>query len=208
MGQNKTEVVYKKRSKKVFKNVKKNSRTVFIWVKPRWRKLALLIIQIFAAVSVILGWYLDHGNQSGWVVPIFAPQYSDTSNFSDNLFVSLDSEFDDSTPGFLEVADLLCESQLSDLGDCTIVRLKVIGMTAMVVSFDPTVSGGPEVVLQVDLRDGRRLPKVPIPKSVLQSEIRNRFLEQPLFWWGEGLQWVGVLITFAILIIERAFTLK
>jgi hypothetical protein len=77
----------------------------------------------------------------------------------------------------------------------------------MVVSPNSNISG-PRVTLQVDLRDGRQLSKVEIPKSILQSEIRNRFLEQPLFRWGEGLQWVGVVITFAILIIERAFALK
>jgi hypothetical protein len=75
-------------------------------------------------------------------------------------------------------------------------------MTAMAINPDPNRSG-PRITLSIILEDSRVLSEVEIPRNWLQSEIERRFLEEPLFRWGERLQWLGIIITFFVLIVEK-----
>ena len=174
--------------------------------KPRWKKLVFLAVQVIAILLVILGWYIDHSEQSEWVTEIFAPDYGSALVLYEKMFEEgIGLVADQDTPGFAEIAEILSEyllRQLPDLNGREIVRLKVVGLTSMVISEDPSRSG-PRVTLSITLDDGQALPPIEMTGN-LEPEIRERFLDEPLFSWGERFQWIGIVITFVALIIEKA----
>ncbi len=168
-----------------------------------------LAIQVVAIIFVILGWYLDHADQSKWIVKVFAPRYAPATELCHLMYGNLGLEVNSTAPGFTEISSILSEqlqSQMPNLSSFDITHMKVVGTIAVVVNPDPNLSG-PRITLSVTLRDGRVLPEVEVPRNWLESEIEGRFLEEPLFRWGEGLQWLGIVITFAILILEKVFEL-
>jgi len=180
------------------------------WLKPRWKTLVFLSFQVVAILMVILGWYVDHGNQSKWIMKVFAPRYAPALDLVDSMFTSLGFEIDSSTPGFPEITLILSEQlegQLPDLGFISIARIEVVRRTLLAVNPDPRLSG-PRLTLTITLEDGRELPGVEVPRSFLQSQIEHRFLEALLFRWGEGLQWLGIIIAFATFIVEKLSELR
>ena len=180
------------------------------WLKPRWKTLVFLFFQVVAILLVILGWYLDHGNQNKWIMKVFAPRYAPALDLVDSMFTSLGFEIDSSTPGFSEITFILSEQlegQLPDLGDIGIARIKVVGTTALAINPDPRLSG-PRLALTITLEDGRELPGVEVQGSFLQSQIEHRFLEALLFRWGERLQWLGIIIAFLTFFVDKLSELR
>jgi hypothetical protein len=172
-------------------------------------KIAFLIVQCVAVFLVVLGWYLDHASQTEWIVKLFAPRYASATQLCDLMFDNLGSEFGDTTPGFTPVSSVLSdqlESQFPNQVSSDIALITVTGRTAIVVNPDPNRSG-PRLTLSVVLQDGRLLPEVEVPVAWLRSEIAGRYLEEPLFRWGEGLLLSGVIIALATLIAEKVFDL-
>jgi hypothetical protein len=177
----------------------------FTWLRPRRSKVAFLTVQVIAIVFVILGWYLDHTDQSEWIAEVFAPRYAPAVELCNLMYENLGLEVNRTTPGFSEISSVLSEQlagQLPNLGGFDIAGIEVVGMTAMAINLDPNRSG-PRITLSIIIEDSRVLSEVEIPRNWLQSEIERRFLEEPLFRWGERLQWLGIIITFFVLIVEK-----
>ena len=61
------------------------TKAILAWMRSRWRGVSLAL-QISAIVLVILGWYLDQGHRSEWVVRVFAPYYADASDTCNKMF--------------------------------------------------------------------------------------------------------------------------
>jgi hypothetical protein len=180
----------------------------FIGIRTRL-KVALLVIQGIAIAAVILGWYLDHADQREWIASVFAPRFAPAVGLCSLMYESSGLEVSSTTPGFSEISSILSEQlagQLPNAGNFQITSIKVVGMTAMAINLDSARSG-PRIALSIALQDGRVLSEVEVPRAWLQSEIEGRFLKEPLFRWGEKLQWLGILITFFALAVEKVFEL-
>ena len=175
------------------------------WLRPRWPKVAFLVFELIAIAVVILGWYLDHADQSKWTANVFAPRFVPAVGLCSLMYESPGLEVSSTTPGFSEISSILSEQlagQLPNLGSFEIASIKVVGVTAMAINPDPDRSG-PRITLSVALQDGRVLSEVEVPRARLQPEIEDRFLKGPLFRWGERLQWIGILSALVALAVEK-----
>jgi hypothetical protein len=147
----------------------------FGWLRPRWSKVAFLAVQVIAIVFVVLGWYLDHAEQSEWTAKVFASRHAPAVELCYLMYRSPGLEVDSTTPGFSEISLILSEqlaSQLPNLDSFDIADIKVVGMTAMAINPDPDISG-PRITLYIALEGGQVLPEVEVPRNWLQSEIEG-----------------------------------
>ena len=171
------------------------------------RQWVFLVIQVVAILSMILGWYLDHSDQTKWVAGLFAPRYDAAIELCHQMGENIGMEVNSTDPGFTEISSILAtryESEMPNLSGSDFTHMKVVDRTALAINISTDSNPpGPRITLSVTLRDGQALPEVPVPVSWLESEIKDLFLEGPLFRLSELLQWLGVVVTFIILVVEK-----
>ena len=156
-------------------------------------KAAILIIGTLLAA---FGFYLDHSEQSGWVVNVFAPRYVRAITAYERMLDS-GSEIRSSEAGFAEIA-LVCSEKISGPGDLTIASIRVKRGSA--IKFKGT-SIAEDFILEVTLLDGR---SVAGNIQDLRPQIRERFFEDVLFCWSLLFFWLGVvLILFEKFALDR-----
>jgi hypothetical protein len=144
------------------------------------------ILLVVGIILTVFGFFLDHSEQSSWVVRLFAPAYNRAITAFENS-LQTGSPIRSGAPGFSELS-VICREKLSGAGEVAISSIMISRGDALLFKGVPIAH---DYVLEVVLEDGRSA-QGEIPD--LRPEIRDRFLNKALFRWSLGFFCIGVAI--------------
>jgi hypothetical protein len=181
-----------------------SEKTSIISRIPREARLAKLLEISTIVTGLILatfGFYVDHGQENEWVTTTFAPGYAEAVRAYERMYSQGEIEHGDE--GFAQIASLfafILADKLPDLGTLTITRVVITQHFPLVIRDNGY--RGPSTDVNIYLNNGNTVVTL-TRLGDLRPQLKEHFLDHPLYVWGQRFFWLGIIITFATPLLER-----
>jgi hypothetical protein len=149
----------------------------------RWIKF---IFSILGFALALFGWFVDNGENIGWIVDTFAREYTHTLRVYERMLDS-NLELKSTDEGFAEIVSILAEQVSGPVELISSIRVSGISL----ITIREKANAGETLDLEVTLQDGTKQTLKGVKD--LRPGIRERFLENGLKW-GFAIFVVGLVI--------------